>query len=319
MCEGMKEDKSGVILSELSPQEPSLGRIDGSETYRAARAAVKRILAAGCVPEEHFEADQMIIGVLGISRTELHAQPDRLVCAGDMNTILELAARRAAGEPLSYILGDALFCGRRFQVTRGTLIPRPETEVMTSYADKYMKQCCGNGFGNTFADWCTGSGCIAITLLLDNPNWCAYAVDSSSDALDAARVNASLHGVEERIKFILCESPRSALSEIEPGSLDFIVTNPPYIPTGEIGSLEPQVRLYEPSEALDGGRDGLTVCRLLLSELGLFMKDGAPLIMETGGESQVRELISETGKMKFFEKFADQREIYRFMVWHKSI
>lgn len=288
-------------------------------TYGSARASVKEILASGGVPEEHFEADQIITGILGMSRTALHAHPERQVSDCDMSAMLESAARRAGGEPLAYILGDALFCGRTFRVTRGTLIPRPETEVMTSYADKYMKQSRGIGLKKTFADWCTGSGCIAISLLLDNPEWCACAADSSPEALEAARINASRHGVDGRIKFILCGNPLSAISEIEPESLDFIITNPPYIPTWEINSLEPQVRLHEPAEALDGGDDGLGVCRLLLAELPFFMKSGAPLIIETGGESQIRALASESyNPMKFVEDFADQRDIYRFMVWRKS-
>ncbi len=287
--------------------------------YRSARGRVKDTLASAGIAQGHFEADQLITHVLGISRAALHAHPNRPVSEGDMKAILALAARRAKGEPLAYILGDALFCGRTFRVTNSTLIPRPETEVMTLRADEYMKRADGSGKGGRiFADWCTGSGCIAITLLLDNPGWRAYAADKSEEALGIASENASLHGVADRIKFILCDAPHRALSEIEPLSLGLIVSNPPYIPTADIGLLEEQVRLYEPPEALDGGDDGLGVCRLLLKELPPFMKEGSLLLMETGGESQVKKLSSESYKsINFHENFPDQRDIYRFMVWRK--
>jgi release factor glutamine methyltransferase len=186
-------------------------------------------------------------------------------------------------------------------------------------ADRYMKKIRGPGM---FADWCTGSGCIAITLASENPLWTAAAVDSSREALAVALRNARRHDVQDRITFIECADPSEAAKIIRPGSLDLVVSNPPYIPTHEIESLEKQVREYEPYAALDGGHDGLSVIRLLLLGLPRYMKDGAPLIMETGGEDQARILAeAEAGSyagLKFLRNFKDHRGIARFMLWIKS-
>jgi release factor glutamine methyltransferase len=228
---------------------------------------------------------------------------------------LDLARRRAAGEPLAYLLGDAVFCGRKFFVDRRTLIPRPETEILTGFADGFLKKI-RNG---TFADWCTGSGCIAVTLCADNSGFTAFAADSSLAALDIARDNAELHGVADRITFIGCGNPAAA--PIAPESLDMAIANPPYIPSGEIGTLEPQVKDHEPREALDGGTDGFSVYRLLLRGLPCFLKPGAALFFETGGGGQPGKIaeiaVREAPSLTLEKILKDQWEIERFMLWRK--
>jgi len=286
------------------------------------RAAVREILGW----DADFEADQIICAVTSSPRASIHAHPEAYVSRENYLSILELARRRLLGEPLAYVLGDAFFCGRRFTAGRGALIPRPETEILTWAADEIMKKTQDGG-RESFADWCTGSGCIAITLLLENPCWTCFAVDSSADALLVARENAAAHGVDDRINFILCETPRG--SGITPESLGFVTTNPPYIPTNDIASLETQVRDYEPQEALDGGPDGLRAYRMLLSGLPRLMKPGASLLLETGGDEQSREVRllahdmteqpASGGMIEFIKIFPDHRGIGRFMLWKKRI
>jgi release factor glutamine methyltransferase len=233
--------------------------------------------------------------------------------------VKEFALRRASGEPMAYILGDAIFCGKTFKINGSSLIPRPETEILTETADKFLKSLINGG---VFADWCTGSGCIAITLLTDNPDFFAYAVDSSEDALSLARQNAEAHGVRDRIEFLECRDPLDASEFIPPESLDMIVSNPPYIPTSDIRILEAQVKDYEPIEALDGGADGLDVYRLLMPVLPAFMKRGAPLFLETGGECQAKDIESLgstiSKNLKYCDIFCDHCGIDRFMQWRKS-
>jgi len=201
-------------------------------------------------------------------------------------------------------------------VDRRVLIPRPETEILTGLADEFLKRRPGI----LFADWCTGSGCIAVTLLADNPGCTAYAVDSSADALEVAGRNAGKHSVSDRITFALCSDP-AATDFIALESLDLIVANPPYIPKETMETLEAQVRDHEPREALDGGSGGLDVFRALLSGLPRLMKDGAPLLMETGGGLQIDELKTLakkiTKELSFENVFEDHREIARFMLWRK--
>jgi release factor glutamine methyltransferase len=185
---------------------------------------------------------------------------------------------------------------------------------MTEIARGLMERTPPGG-EKCFADWCTGSGCIAITLVLENPGWHCWASDKSAEAIEIARRNAAIHGVEDRINFILTDSPSDARQIIPPRSLDFIVSNPPYIPTGDIPYLEDQVALYEPRAALDGGADGLDIYRMLLSELPVFMKPGAELLLETGGAKQADDVARlGEGSFELARKFEDHREISRFVL-----
>jgi release factor glutamine methyltransferase len=270
---------------------------------------------AGIVTPE-LEADRIICHALGLSRASLLAHPERDAARVDVSHILRLGNRRASGEPLAYVLGDALFLGRSFLVDKRVLIPRPETEMLTGFADEFLKLHPES----LFADWCTGSGCVAIALLAENPRCAAYAVDSSADALAVALINAKRYSVDGRVTFVLCADLSSPVIESE--SLDLVVANPPYIPSGIIKTLETQVRDHEPTEALDGGADGLNVFRLLLRGLPRLMKRGAPLFLETGGGSQIEEIrvLAENIAPEFsLEKILyDHRSIARYMIWRKA-
>jgi release factor glutamine methyltransferase len=187
---------------------------------------------------------------------------------------------------------------------------------LTGLADEFLKRS-PNG---VFADWCTGSGCIAATLLAENGGWRAYAVDSSGDALAVAKRNAAAHAVGDRVTFVMCADP-SCQRLIEHGSLDLVVANPPYIPSGALETLEAQVREYEPTVALDGGADGLDVFRALLRGAPRLMRHGAPLLLETGGGLQIEAIKDAAGsiapELSFENVFCDHRETVRFMLWHK--
>jgi release factor glutamine methyltransferase len=289
-----------------------------SMSVRDVRALLSGLVSSPDIPLPHLEADRIICGALGVSRASLHARPGMEIPPEECAGIIDMGRRRASGEPLAYILGTAIFCGRQFLVDRSVLIPRTETEILTEIAGNYLKTIRGG----VFADWCTGSGCVAIALLEDNPNFEAFAVDSSPDALRVAERNAKFRGVSERIKFIQCREPGLARGAIPPGSLDMIVSNPPYIPTAEIENLELQVRGYEPRVAIDGGADGNRVYRSLLTELPFFMRENSPLLFETGGGGQPEEIkrIAESAvgaKLEFRETTSDHRGVFRFMQWRK--
>ena len=285
------------------------------KSVSSLRALLRRVISDGGVGSPNLEADRIICGILGVSRAWLLSRPQEELPDEHSGLAMMLARRRANGEPLAYVLGDAFFCGRKFFVDRNTLIPRTETEILTGFADDFLKKT-GSG---EFADWCAGSGCIAVTLCADNPGFTAFAVDSSSAALTVARRNAELHGVADRITFIECGYPADA--HIKPESLDMAIANPPYIPSGAIGMLEPQVRDYEPREALDGGSDGLRLYRLLLRALPRFLKPGAALFFETGGRDQPDEIAEiaarETPSLTLEKVIKDHMVITRFMLWRK--
>lgn len=176
-------------------------------------------------------------------------------------------------EPLAYILGEWYFYDEVYYVSPDCLIPRPDTEHLV---DKIIKLLpCGG----TFADLCTGSGCIAISALAHRPDAKAFAVDISEKALSLAKANAVRNAVSERIEF----SKGNVLSEDVLGyrMFDMIVSNPPYIATDVIDTLEAEV-LSEPRIALDGGSDGLLFYRRLLGAYKDHIKNGGFLIMEIG-------------------------------------
>jgi release factor glutamine methyltransferase len=279
------------------------------------RLVVAALFSDCGVPEPMPDADRLVCHVTGVSRASLHAHPERIVGEENFSRIIELSIRRATGEPLAYLIGSSFFCGREFAVSGRVLIPRPETEVLASYADALMK---ATGPEGVLADWCTGSGCIAVTLLADNPGWRAYAADASADALAVAAENASLHGVSDRLTLIECADPSEARSVVAARALDLFVANPPYIPTRDIAALETQVRGYEPALALDGGPDGLDVARSLLEKIPQFMKPSAPMLFETGGLEQIEAMKTFSGALRLEKILPDHRDVGRFGLFTAS-
>lgn len=182
-------------------------------------------------------------------------------------------ARLHAGEPLAHLLGEWDFYDLTFKVTADTLIPRPETEHLVEYAIKHLPQ------GAHFADLCTGSGCVALTVLAHRPDTTAVAVDLSAPALSVAMENAKRLGLADRISFLEADICAAPLFERE--SLSAILSNPPYIASAVVDTLEHALS-YEPRMALDGGADGLLFYRALLSLHLSAIKQTGFLAMEIG-------------------------------------
>ena len=190
----------------------------------------------------------------------------------DEADFLAAVERMKAGEPLGYVLGEWYFYGLTFLLNRDCLIPRPETEHLVEYLIGNLPK---NAF---FLDLCTGSGCIAISVLKHRPDCTALAADLSEGALEMAKKNAAMNGVSERITFVRAD----ILNDIVlPGDTDAIASNPPYIRKDVIPTLSEQVR-REPVLALDGGEDGLIFYRRLVNDYLPNMKKGAFLAVEIG-------------------------------------
>lgn len=182
--------------------------------------------------------------------------------------------RLLSGEPLAYILGEWDFYDLTFRVTPACLIPRPDTEHLCDYLIRHLPR------GAYFADLCTGSGCIAITVLHHRPDVTAYAVDLSPDALAVAKENAERNGVSARIRWEIADILQPPASGAP--LYDAIVSNPPYIASAVVDTLADSVRCFEPRLALDGGADGLKFYRALLHDHLPTVKDGGFLAMEIG-------------------------------------
>lgn len=196
-------------------------------------------------------------------------------------TEIERAAeKRAAGIPLQYITGRAWFCGDRYIITPDVLIPQPDTEHLVETAKEHLTT------GSRLLDFCTGSGCIAISLLKRIPANCT-AVDLSLPALEVARRNAVIHKIGPRLKFLQADALDSPLIPELVAKSDVIVSNPPYINTDIIDTLPPDVR-NEPRMALDGGEDGMVFYRRFILDYAALMKPSAVMILEIGYDQSER-------------------------------
>lgn len=217
--------------------------------------------------------------VTGWSRTELLNRWDERFPNELREAWQQALDRKAAGEPVQYITGEQEFYGRAFKVTPDVLIPRPETELLVERIARLGGKLWPVG-APLAADIGTGSGAIAVTLSLLQPAWRLVATDISQAALAVAAENAARLGAAGRIRF-LCGDLLAPLAE-HGIAADILVSNPPYIPSGEVAGLQPEVRDYEPAQALDGGEDGLVFYRRMLDGLSSLPKPPRLIGFETG-------------------------------------
>lgn len=232
------------------------------------------------------EARLLLGQVLGRSAAWLEAHRDEACAPEPLARFLALVERRAAGEPVAYLLGRREFYGRDFAVTADVLIPRPETELLVDIA----KLKVGAGGTARILDLGAGSGCVAVTLALELPGACVTAVDVSAAALDVARGNAARLGA--RVAFV--ESDWFAA--LPAGRFNLIVANPPYVAAGDPHLVTGDLR-FEPVGALTDHADGLAAIRQIVTEARNRLADGGWLLCEHGfdqGEA-VRALLQEAG------------------------
>lgn len=229
--------------------------------------------------------------------------------------LLPLLERRIAGEPLQYILGEASFYGYSFLVTKDVLIPRPETELLV---EKALTECDRRGWGkekHKILDLGTGSGAILLTLLKERPLWEGWGVDCSPSALDVSNRNAERLGVADRYHAVEGDM-RDVLSLPLPSPFSVLLSNPPYIPTMEISSLQKEVKEHEPLLALDGGEDGLAFYRAIMRAIPELLSGEGIVLLEVGigqGE-EVSGLLKETAGIRRVELVKDFQEIDRIVV-----
>ena len=235
------------------------------------------------------EALWLLESVLGITRLDIHTKPETTVGRASWSRVVAAFHRRASGEPLQYILGTQEFRGLEITVRPGVLIPRIETELIIEMVHALVP--CQKRL--VMADVGTGSGCLAVALALEFPESIIFATDCSELALEVAETNARRHSVQERIRFQrgdLLES-LGRFPELDHG-LSIIVSNPPYIPTEQLGNLQREVRDFEPRIALDGGSDGLVFYRRLLGEALSLLQPNGWMVLEVG-EGQAPRICKE--------------------------
>lgn len=243
----------------------------------------KKLEEAG-VPEAKLNAWLLLEHVSGCTRSHYLAYPKEELPKKAEQRFREVLKLRSQRIPLQHITGVQEFMGHTFCVNDKVLIPRQDTELLVEEALKDLQS------GMRFLDLCTGSGCILLSLLLGCPGALGVGADISLEALKVAKRNKELLGQEA----LLLES--DLFEQIE-GTFDVIVSNPPYIRSGEISNLMEEVRIYEPLSALDGHEDGLYFYRRIAKESPSRLKPGGRLYLEIGYDqgSSVPELLKEQG------------------------
>ena len=246
-------------------------------------------LAKKSVDSPRLQTELLLAHVLKLPRMKLYLNFEKQLTEAELNQVRGLVVRRGEREPLQHILGTTSFCGLEIAVNRHVLVPRPETELLAEQAWTFLATIDTGAV--TALDFGAGSGCIAIALAAKCPGVQIIALDVSSDALEVARQNALNNQVEARINF-LQGNGFAALPERN--HFDLIVSNPPYIPSVEIATLDPEVRDHDPRLALDGGADGLDFYRRLAAEAADFLKPGGQLMVEFGdGQAEKLRQIFE--------------------------
>lgn len=251
-------------------------RPDSGECLADAVNRVSGTLAAAGVEAARDEARRLVAAVLGIDTLRLVVDATRPLELDECAAVDAALARRAAREPLSRILSERDFYGRTFEVTPDTLDPRADTETLITAALELAVEEGWRDRPIRILDVGTGTGCLLLTLLAELPLATGLATDISPAALAVARRNAARLGLPGRAAF-----REAHFLQGIPGTFDLVVSNPPYIPAGDIAGLEPEVRRHDPRLALDGGPDGLAAYRDIAAGLGRALPDGW-VIFEVG-------------------------------------
>jgi release factor glutamine methyltransferase len=304
-------------------------------TIREALLQASSLLEGEGVTDGRHEAQLLLLHLLGWDHSRLILDGQMTVFPHELTTRwCEMLARRCAGEPVQYIIGEQEFYGLPFEVNSAVLIPRPETELLVEAVVKRIralwtvggalndhKSVVGVsadgvrlGYAGMLADIGTGSGAIAVTAASQLTDWQVAACDISMDALHMAERNAVRNGVIERMMF--CQGDLLAPLLTTGQQVDVLVSNPPYIESGDIAGLQREVRDYEPVLALDGGADGLDFYRELVRQIGLLTAAPRLVGFEVGmGQArEVARMLEQAGWWSHYEIVNDYAGIERHVL-----
>ncbi len=241
-----------------------------AEALRDLRTA----FAAAGLGTPALDARLLVLGALGIDAFELVSRPDEPLSPGEAQKLGALKRRRLAREPVARLLGEAEFWSLPFCLSDDTLVPRPDTETVVETALRLLP---GRDAPLRLLDLGTGTGCLLVALLHERPGAVGVGIDRSLGALATARWNAGRNAVGGRALF--AQSDWAAACR---GPFDLVVSNPPYIASPVIATLDPEVRQHDPRLALDGGADGLAAYRVILADAPRLLGPGGLLLLEIG-------------------------------------
>jgi release factor glutamine methyltransferase len=253
-------------------------------------------LARKGIDSPRLQAELLLAHVVKLERMRLYLNFERPLSTEEANAFKGLVIRRGEREPLQQITGSTSFCGFEIAVNRAVLVPRPETELLAEKAWESLNADpqSAKPEGASVLDLGTGSGCLAIAVAKKCAQARVVATDASPEALQCARANVERNSVASRIEFRLGDGFQTLKSGER---FDLIVSNPPYIPTAEIETLQPEVRDWEPRLALDGGADGLDWYRRIATEAKAFLARTGSVMVEFGdGQSEAIRNLFESEK-----------------------
>lgn len=270
----------------------SAGDTFAGQTVENARRSLTNLLRTQGIDSAELDARLLTGAALGLDLTGLISAAKRILTSDEAAQLARFAQRRIDGEPVARILGMKEFWGLPLQLSPDTLVPRPDTETIVEAALEFLDATGPRDRPLVIADLGTGSGAILLALLSELTNATGIATDINLDALRTARSNAAQLGLIERVHFVVCDYA-SALT----GSLDLIVSNPPYIPSADIADLDIEVRNHDPLRALDGGKDGLYAYRIITPEAARLLAPGGLLVVEVGHDQSdaVADLMAASG------------------------
>lgn len=263
-----------------APAGAAVFLLPGHPTVAQALQLATATLREAGIETPRLDAEVLLAHVLGVDRTRLLARLHERLSEEAQQRFVQLVDRRLQHEPIAYLTGHKEFYGLDFVVDRRVLIPRPETEHLVERAIALGTERLTHQPHLTLADVGTGSGCIAVALAVHLPQADLYATDVSAAALEVARGNVRRHGVEKRVHLLRGDLLTPIPPEVH---LDLIVANLPYVAKAELGTLPTSVRDYEPlTTALNGGPDGLSLIRRLLTQTVQRLRPGSVLLLEIG-------------------------------------
>jgi len=263
------------------------------------------------IDSPRMSAEMLLAHVLEVPRLKLYTDPDRPASELERAAFRELVERALKHEPVDYLVGQAPFFSMMFAVDRRVLVPRPSTETLVEHVIQHARRTPGF-LSPSIADVCTGSGVIAICLAKHIPHARVIATDAHADALEVARDNAKRHGVEERVEFRLGD----LLAPLAGLRVRYLVSNPPYIPDHEWDAVAPNVKDYEPTHALRGGRDGLDLIRPLIAQAHHYLEKPGQLVVEIAASQKhaVLELVKRNPELTNAAVLADHEGLPRVLV-----
>lgn len=275
------------------------------------------ILSATGITNARLDVEVLLAHIIRKDRVWLITHRNDALDDKDRRDYDDAIRRRSKREPLQHILGSQEFWGLEFTVTPDVLIPRPETELVVESA---LALIMDRSAPLTIVDLCTGSGCIAISLAKELIAAHVIAIDSSEQALAMARENARRHAVSDRIRYLEGDL-FGPLRELDfRGRIDIIASNPPYIRSGDLNTLQPEVRDFEPEMALISGNEGTELAIKIIRNATEYLKKNGALIMEMGQDqaAALTRVAEATGAYSKLEILKDLAGIDRVIVAQKK-